>query len=103
MPLEVVEQSSASESVSADTFATAFHVSVEGKEDREHQTTFETWGTPDLRDKPGMALISILPLTIFANRLVSSSCSRQTCSHQGLALCLEDSCKGPILDPRRYY
>ncbi|KAE8166360.1 hypothetical protein BDV40DRAFT_296493 [Aspergillus tamarii] len=60
MPLEVVEQSSASESVSADTFATAFHVSVEGKEDREHQTTFETWGTPDLRDKPAARVRRVL-------------------------------------------
>ncbi|KAE8360238.1 hypothetical protein BDV27DRAFT_161849 [Aspergillus caelatus] len=60
MPLEVVEQSSASEFVSADTFATTSHVSVEGKEDREHQTTFETWGTPEFRDKPAARVRRVL-------------------------------------------
>ncbi|KAK6837079.1 hypothetical protein RU639_000990 [Aspergillus parasiticus] len=52
MPLEVVEQSSTPEFVSADTLVTTSHASVEGEEDREHQTIFETWGTPEIRDKP---------------------------------------------------
>ncbi|KAE8134641.1 cryptococcal mannosyltransferase 1-domain-containing protein [Aspergillus pseudotamarii] len=60
MPLEVAEQSSASEFVSADTFATTSHVSVERKEDREYQTTFETWGTPELRDKPSARVRRVL-------------------------------------------
>ncbi|PIG85193.1 hypothetical protein AARAC_007358 [Aspergillus arachidicola] len=60
MPLEVVEQSSTPEFVSADTLVTTSHASVEGEEDREHQTIFETWGTPEIRDKPGMTLVFIL-------------------------------------------
>ncbi|BAE57177.1 hypothetical protein BDV35DRAFT_379997 [Aspergillus flavus] len=59
MPLEVVEQSSTAEFVSADTLVTTSHASV-GEEDREHQATFETWGTPEIRDKPGMTLVFIL-------------------------------------------
>ena len=26
------------------------------EEDRDHLTTFKTWGTPDVRDKPGISL-----------------------------------------------
>ncbi|GAB1195252.1 hypothetical protein APSETT444_004508 [Aspergillus pseudonomiae] len=56
VPLGVAEQSSTPEFVSADTLVTAFHTSVEREESREHQTTFEAWGTPEIRDKPGSFL-----------------------------------------------
>ncbi|OGM46281.1 hypothetical protein ABOM_005319 [Aspergillus bombycis] len=52
VPLEVAEQSSTPKFVSADTFVNTSHASVEREEGREHQTTFETWGTPEIRDKP---------------------------------------------------
>ncbi|KAE8376090.1 cryptococcal mannosyltransferase 1-domain-containing protein [Aspergillus bertholletiae] len=52
MPLDIAEQSSAHEFASAHTFITASHTSVQDEDDREHQTTFESWGTPETRDKP---------------------------------------------------
>jgi hypothetical protein len=48
-----------SEFTFTDNVATASRVSVEEEQGREQMTTFKTWGTPEVRGKPGVTARSL--------------------------------------------
>ncbi|KAE8348539.1 hypothetical protein BDV28DRAFT_161263 [Aspergillus coremiiformis] len=60
MPPKVAEESNPSEFASIENSAIASRISVQGEQSREHLTTFESWGTPDVRDKPAARIRQII-------------------------------------------
>lgn len=55
------------------------------EEDREHLTTFSSWGTPAARNKPGiLTMVILLFCTLYTNAVLffSSSCPSQAGYHQ---------------------